>query len=930
MSLNVNTRSIMVILLLLLFKLVLSCNVMANSNKDDSSIRTFFWLAMSGLYSPELLSEILCLEHKATLRTYRYIFNTPPGTLHFSEDRSTEHQPLSHSIPETFSKSKLFCRSGYHLESGDGQLEWDIPVESGAEFIFSVIYDDDSPLAAPLVQQDTHTKQALHKNVSFPPEAGSLIITPSGSIKQTWQWRLLLNGKGTATITTSGGHCVPALSGWHNHDARLPDECGQTILRFPAQNKKYNSFKKEIARTLNNIFQHTEKNKRITLPPYTLTKEHSSRKQLNSALPWLPTNYGEDCLPKRHYHRPIIPPSRQYFHVFYNPSECCGVQSKPQIEQPSRHDSMKSERIRLNSFSTFPDIQNLSNFDLARVGFYYTNTDTGNTTECKCFCCGYTYTNWKEHDNPYDIHQQISPNCAYMTGEKNDNLPIHDDDKTKPRRILNDTLNNSLAALSLPKQQLRITEDPSEASIIVNTDDNTIKNISSKSTPSRSNNITIGSNCSENSSINQNACGPRYPSYSDISIRRDSYKNKNWHSSLSHMPEALAKAGFFYTNYADYVRCFHCGGGLRNWDPNDEPFVEHARWLPECAYLITCKGSEFIDSIQTRQKEQEAKREEEKREEEQQQDDAWSRAVGQQPLNTAENSLESISHNSLSNASLFTSKLPNITEESLPYPNTANTPNANNIEYQAVDTNKGYRNESLQRSDDRSLCATASAEQTTNNEQLCNLIDQGTNFVIAHNTNNVITPTTIKEAAIRLKDKLFNRQDLGQYIKILQCSSCGLGLHILVMTNILKEEHLVIERLQERGFNIDHINAAIERFNNEMLPLTLTVDITEEKLTTIIHEIEIKEKSDQDYSSIRTSEQEATAAIPDTQERAELERERNELQELYKCKRCNLLEIAFTLSPCGHFCCCSGCIAFMKECPICHKSVQSVIKTNFN
>lgn len=49
---------------------------------------------------------------------------------------------------------------------------------------------------------------------------------------------------------------------------------------------------------------------------------------------------------------------------------------------------------------------------------------------------------------------------------------------------------------------------------------------------------------------------------------------------------------------ADSVRCFLCGIGLRNWDPEDEPWVEHARWAPECFYVRDNKGQEFINLVQ--------------------------------------------------------------------------------------------------------------------------------------------------------------------------------------------------------------------------------------------------------------------------------------------------------------------------------------------
>ncbi|OWF36928.1 inhibitor of apoptosis [Mizuhopecten yessoensis] len=65
----------------------------------------------------------------------------------------------------------------------------------------------------------------------------------------------------------------------------------------------------------------------------------------------------------------------------------------------------------------------------------------------------------------------------------------------------------------------------------------------------------------------------------------------------------MARAGFFYAGYGDYVRCFFCGGGLRNWEPGDDPWVEHARWFPRCAYVKQNKGQTFINLVLQRQRE---------------------------------------------------------------------------------------------------------------------------------------------------------------------------------------------------------------------------------------------------------------------------------------------------------------------------------------
>ncbi|XP_019626068.1 PREDICTED: baculoviral IAP repeat-containing protein 7-like [Branchiostoma belcheri] len=66
-------------------------------------------------------------------------------------------------------------------------------------------------------------------------------------------------------------------------------------------------------------------------------------------------------------------------------------------------------------------------------------------------------------------------------------------------------------------------------------------------------------------------------------------------------PLRLVRAGFLYTYVADQVRCFWCEGGLKDWQQDDDPWEEHARWYgPECGYVIMNKGMDYIRDIRTR------------------------------------------------------------------------------------------------------------------------------------------------------------------------------------------------------------------------------------------------------------------------------------------------------------------------------------------
>ncbi|KAH9525182.1 hypothetical protein Btru_000556 [Bulinus truncatus] len=76
---------------------------------------------------------------------------------------------------------------------------------------------------------------------------------------------------------------------------------------------------------------------------------------------------------------------------------------------------------------------------------------------------------------------------------------------------------------------------------------------------------------------------PSYPTYYSLEKRLESLQN--W--SFTHIitPNVMAKAGFFYAGYADCVRCFQCGLGLRSWKIGDDIYTEHTRYRPTCPFL---------------------------------------------------------------------------------------------------------------------------------------------------------------------------------------------------------------------------------------------------------------------------------------------------------------------------------------------------------
>ena len=95
----------------------------------------------------------------------------------------------------------------------------------------------------------------------------------------------------------------------------------------------------------------------------------------------------------------------------------------------------------------------------------------------------------------------------------------------------------------------------------------------------------------EEMGINKHS-GPRYPMYATVESRLKSFAQ--WPAHLKQTPAMMAQAGFFYLGASDHVKCFHCDGGLRNWEPNDEPWLEHARWFRQCKFVLLVKGDGYI------------------------------------------------------------------------------------------------------------------------------------------------------------------------------------------------------------------------------------------------------------------------------------------------------------------------------------------------
>jgi len=194
------------------------------------------------------------------------------------------------------------------------------------------------------------------------------------------------------------------------------------------------------------------------------------------------------------------------------------------------------EEVRYKTFESYPN-KDISIELLARTGFYY----KGNADETICNFCKNTFKNWKCNKDVVKLHYKCARNCPLMTRKRTANIPI---DTTK-------------LDLILPP--------------------------------------LIYDECGSGYHFTQSRTGYKrneYPRFTKYEIRLKTFEN--WPKSMKQRPEEMAEAGLFYTSEGDKVLCYDCGIGLKDWESDDNPWIEHAKWTKNCYFLEFMKGTDFI------------------------------------------------------------------------------------------------------------------------------------------------------------------------------------------------------------------------------------------------------------------------------------------------------------------------------------------------
>ncbi|XP_045499128.1 baculoviral IAP repeat-containing protein 7-B isoform X2 [Colias croceus] len=219
----------------------------------------------------------------------------------------------------------------------------------------------------------------------------------------------------------------------------------------------------------------------------------------------------------------------------------------------------RSDALRLLSYVNNWNDSSISREALVNAGFYHAGGG-----RLRCAWCGgelAPFRNLGSLGSPLEIHRRYFPNCEFAI-----QVERRDNERTSP--------------LS-PSYESSYSPPPtSEAAPQTNGGQN--EQVVAAGSAWRELGVVSG--------------GARHPTKASLPARLATFDR--WPYDRPQAPQSLAEAGFFYTGVEDQVRCFYCDGGLGKWEAGDVPWREHARWFPQCGYVLLLKGQHFVDEAQ--------------------------------------------------------------------------------------------------------------------------------------------------------------------------------------------------------------------------------------------------------------------------------------------------------------------------------------------
>lgn len=228
------------------------------------------------------------------------------------------------------------------------------------------------------------------------------------------------------------------------------------------------------------------------------------------------------------------------------------TQPQKQLSTPfTSTDSLRKETERTKTFIDWP-LDFIQPDVLVKFGFYYLRT----LDHVACIFCRGIVGAWEEGDEPLSEHKKHFPHCPFVQGRYCGNVKASE---------------SNSSCESEKMMQIREMDHVGK--------DHCVRRIEE-----------CGSSKVQGQAINFDELGlpqysgPRHKEYITYVNRINSFTK--WPERVKQTPQELAEAGFFSNGLSDHVICFHCGNGIRNWQNDAVPWVEHALHYPECSVVM--------------------------------------------------------------------------------------------------------------------------------------------------------------------------------------------------------------------------------------------------------------------------------------------------------------------------------------------------------
>ncbi|XP_034037359.1 E3 ubiquitin-protein ligase XIAP isoform X1 [Thalassophryne amazonica] len=295
---------------------------------------------------------------------------------------------------------------------------------------------------------------------------------------------------------------------------------------------------------------------------------------------------------------------------------------------------------RLDSFRGSTLAQQVPAKRLAQAGFYF----TGHADRVRCFSCHKTVENWCKGDTPVERHKQVSPSCKFLNcvhvsfNPNSDAMLINGSNYNEEAEDMDfllrtgEVVDQSIypIAAHMRSEESRLQtfsswpstapvspRDLAQAGLFYSGESDRVQCFCCGG-------ILAGWEIGDSAWGEHSKHFPRcffvlghdvgnIPYLIDRDEESSSRRHTNSRGPMERFEdrlrsfrgvqhpvdhERLARAGFYSAGTGDKVLCFCCGGGLKGWQPVEDPWEEHAKHYPGCSFLLAEKGQEFVNRIQ--------------------------------------------------------------------------------------------------------------------------------------------------------------------------------------------------------------------------------------------------------------------------------------------------------------------------------------------